>query len=413
MRIKFPGFLLTKAQIACIFSGFLLYGILELAGQGTGDASVLVRADPGQGETSYDLIAVSIDGTDYQKEIPIQVSVKERQYTSEEADVIIDQLLMELTTAILGDNESLQTVRTDLNLITKLADYGMKIQWESEDTELIDAFGSVHNEEIPDEGKTTYLRAETKIGNFTRQYDIKVTVLPPLLTEEEQTLKDIQTWVQELDKEQQTQAQLKLPNQYKGGTIRWYMENTADYKILPFIGILAAILLKLKEHEDKLQAVKQREQLLLLDYSEVVSKLMVFIGAGMALRIAWENIADGYETSVNEGRRSFRPAYDEMVKTTAQLRSGTPEHKAYSEFGKRCGLQPYVKLAALLEQNRRTGSKQLRPVLELELVSAFDQRKNLAKIQGEEAGTKLLLPLFLMLGIVMVMVVVPAFLAFY
>ena len=47
------------------------------------------------------------------------------------------------------------------------------------------------------------------------------------------------------------------------------------------------------------------------------------------------------------------------------------------------------------------------------MVTAFEQRKNLAKKLGEEAGTKLLLPLFLMLGVVMVMMVVPAFLAFY
>lgn len=47
------------------------------------------------------------------------------------------------------------------------------------------------------------------------------------------------------------------------------------------------------------------------------------------------------------------------------------------------------------------------------MVSAFEQRKNLAKKLGEEAGTKLLLPLFLMLGVVMIMIVVPAFLAIY
>ena len=44
--------------------------------------------------------------------------------------------------------------------------------------------------------------------------------------------------------------------------------------------------------------------------------------------------------------------------------------------------------------------------------NAFEQRKNLARRQGEQASTKLLLPLLLMLMIVMVMVSVPAFLAF-
>ncbi len=47
-------------------------------------------------------------------------------------------------------------------------------------------------------------------------------------------------------------------------------------------------------------------------------------------------------------------------------------------------------------------------MLELEMNDAFEQRKTTAKRLGEEAGTKLLLPLFLLLGIVMVIVIVPA-----
>ncbi len=101
------------------------------------------------------------------------------------------------------------------------------------------------------------------------------------------------------------------------------------------------------------------------------------------------------------------------MKTAGQIGSGQSEGRAYSEFGRRCGLQAYLKLSTLLEQSQKNGSRQLRQALELEMVSAFEQRKNLAKKLGEEAGTKLLLPLFMMLGVVMVMIVVPAFLAFY
>jgi len=61
-----------------------------------------------------------------------------------------------------------------------------------------------------------------------------------------------------------------------------------------------------------------------------------------------------------------------------------------------------------LEQNRKSGTRNLRTLLELELADAWEQRKNLARKLGEEAGTKLLLPLFLMLGIVMVIIMVPA-----
>ena len=58
------------------------------------------------------------------------------------------------------------------------------------------------------------------------------------------------------------------------------------------------------------------------------------------------------------------------------------------------------------------GSGSLRKNLEEEMENAFEERKAAARKIGEETGTKLLIPLFMMLLIVMVMVSVPAFLAF-
>lgn len=50
----------------------------------------------------------------------------------------------------------------------------------------------------------------------------------------------------------------------------------------------------------------------------------------------------------------------------------------------------------------------MRTIFQTEMTDALEQRKNLARRMGEEAGTKLLLPLFLMLGIIMTMIMVPA-----
>ena len=44
-----------------------------------------------------------------------------------------------------------------------------------------------------------------------------------------------------------------------------------------------------------------------------------------------------------------------------------------------------------------------------EAEEAFEDRKNLAKKLGEEAGTKLMIPMFLMLIIVFAIVIIPAF----
>lgn len=407
----------TIAQAACVAGGLVLYAVLELP-SGLGrqtllESGGLKRAGPGQGETSYEILVSGLDRENREKKIPVKIPVRERRYTDAEAENLFDRIFPELKEQLLGENESLEEVRRNLNLRNSLGDYGFRIIWESENPELIDSFGTVHNEGIAEDGEITWLRAIVTDGRHERRYDMKVSVYPPFFTPEEKMAAAFEAWAGQMDLEQQTKDRLNLPPVYDGQNLTYCQPKEKDYRIFPVLGILLAALLHIKEGIDKQKKAKKREQQLLFDYSEVVAKLVVYIGAGLTVRGAWERITAGYEEAVRQGKRSRRPVYEEMLKTAGQLGSGMAEGQAFSEFGRRCGLQSYRKLTALLEQNRKTGSRQLRPALELEMVTAFEQRKNLAKKLGEEAGTRLLLPLLLMLGVVMVMIVVPAFLAFY
>ena len=46
--------------------------------------------------------------------------------------------------------------------------------------------------------------------------------------------------------------------------------------------------------------------------------------------------------------------------------------------------------------------------MQAEVLEAFEMRKDLARVRGEEASTKLLFPMILMLLLVMVFILVPA-----
>ena len=98
--------------------------------------------------------------------------------------------------------------------------------------------------------------------------------------------------------------------------------------------------------------------------------------------------------------------------TCYELQSGRSEKEAYDHLGKRCQVQVYMKLSTLLSQNLRKGSNDLLRVLRQEADTAFEERKGLAKKLGEEAGTKLLLPMMMMLCIVMVIIMIPAYFSF-
>ena len=193
--------------------------------------------------------------------------------------------------------------------------------------------------------------------------------------------------------------------EYQGKALSYRSAEKNSYAVIPLLGVLMAMLLLLQEKSGQQKLEKKREQQLLLDYPEVVSKLQVLVGAGMTVRNAWGRMVHDYE---NVSGKKVRPAYEEMRQTYYQMENGTAEGVAYRDFGRRCRLQPYLKLSSILEQNRKTGTKNLRELLHREVVDAFELRKNLARRLGEEAGTKLLAPLLLLLFVVMIFIMVPA-----
>jgi 1,4-dihydroxy-2-naphthoate octaprenyltransferase len=66
----------------------------------------------------------------------------------------------------------------------------------------------------------------------------------------------------------------------------------------------------------------------------------------------------------------------------------------------------------MIAQNLKKGTKGFLLQLEAEAKEAQEERKQLAKRLGEEAGTKLVFPMLVMLVIVLAIVMVPALLSF-
>ena len=144
------------------------------------------------------------------------------------------------------------------------------------------------------------------------------------------------------------------------------------------------------------------------DYAQIVSKLVLLMGAGTAVRTAWEMIVRDYQAKREQEEAPLRYAYEEMALALREMQNGVAEIKAYENFGLRCRIPCYMKLSVLLEQNLRKGNHGLTRLLKGEVQEAFEQRKELAVRAGEEAATRMLLPMILMLIVVMILILVPA-----
>jgi pilus assembly protein TadC len=104
--------------------------------------------------------------------------------------------------------------------------------------------------------------------------------------------------------------------------------------------------------------------------------------------------------------------YEEMIVMVNEMSAGAGERAAYEAFGQRMDNMSYTKLISLLVQNLQKGNDGLLSALKAEESNAFFLRIDQAKKLAEEAGTKLLFPMLLMLVIVMVIVMAPALFQF-
>ena len=149
--------------------------------------------------------------------------------------------------------------------------------------------------------------------------------------------------------------------------------------------------------------IKKRRLSIQMEFPEFVNKLTLLVNAGMTISKAWEKI-------INENKREHI-LYDEMRYALAQIKAGKPEGVAYEEFARRCHVKEVTKFVSIIVMNLKRGGAEVVPVLREQGNECWEMRKNAAREMGEQASTKILMPMMIMfLGIVLI-VATPAVLS--
>lgn len=201
-----------------------------------------------------------------------------------------------------------------------------------------------------------------------------------------------------------------LPTTWEGNQLSWEEPEDGSGGVLASLCLLASVVVMIKKaREEQEKKIKRAEQLL-MDYPALVMKFTLLIQAGMTVRKAFQKISMDYKRK-NKG--SKRWAYEEITAACNEMDSGVSEAEAYRRFGERCAQIKYKTFATLLIQNLQKGSRRMSDMLEKESMEAWDERKRKARVLGEAAATKLLLPMAMMLLVVMAVIMIPAFLSFY
>lgn len=365
----------------------------------------LERPGYGENESIYEINAVIDDNT-----YNLELTVSAMEIPMDELQSCFDRAYEFILEKMPGENESLDIVRENLVFTASVPEYGMTAEYMLDSYEIINCFGDVDCTKAEEDGSRLIVCVEIQYKEFSQSYEIPVTVYPPVYDEGDNINNAVASKINEQDGDGSRYVQ--LPENIHGKSVTYITTGESRAVAVVFAALCVGLILYYRKFVRRKNFLIYKEKQMSMDYSEIISKLSLLMGAGMSGAGAFAKIADDYTAAKKANKTEIRYAYEEIVNASNRISTGVSESDAYAAFGRACRLHCYIKLGNLLSQNVMKGGDGFTQMLREEAEEAFSERKALARKSGEEAGTKLLLPMAMMLGIVLVITVVPAFMSF-
>lgn len=364
----------------------------------------LERPQSGYGDRQTEL-QVEMEGEVW----PFRVTVQEIPYEDEEIFEMLQSASDGLGAVFLKENTDFEHVMQEVFMPSVFPDTEIEIQWYLNSWDYVDPDGTIKNE-LLEQPVSVRVQAVLVLGEEELTWEQDMLVIPPKHPDAEQKLRMLEYELSEAQKE--ISERLKLPAAAAGEPVVWYQTDDDRWIFMLTLTLLALAAMAAGQRQEEETVRKKRERGMQLDYPEIVSRLSLYMGAGISTRKAWERIVDDYYGKKGAENDIRHTAYEEMRITLYEMQSGVAEASAYERFGTRCRMPAYLKLGTLLSQNLRKGTKNLAELLQEESREAFENRRALAKKMGEECESRLLLPMILMLLTILIIIMYPAVVSF-
>ena len=351
---------------------------------------------------------VSLEAEVGEEKKTIQIQILPQEYTDQELLALSEQLWKEVEEKIPGKNKSLDKVTESLYFPEEVDGYPFLLRWHTDAPSLLSAEGQI-GEDIPREGSIEEIRLQiVKTGSdFKAERTFFANLYPS--EREDAFWKRLEKSLIGLEKNSRMSQRYILPDHFEGHTIIFRNKKEEKSYLIFLLAVGASIAVRAGEKREEENGKKRRLQEMELEYADMIARMAMLIGAGMTISGAFKKIAGDYGKRRQERKK---PLYEELLITSREMDSGISEGKAYQNLGNRCHLSCLMRFTALLAQYHKSGSFGLKNALKEETYQALQERKERAKRLGEEAGTKLLLPMTLMLVLVMIIIMIPAFTSF-
>ncbi|PWW02494.1 type II secretion system protein F (GspF) [Paenibacillus cellulosilyticus] len=203
---------------------------------------------------------------------------------------------------------------------------------------------------------------------------------------------------------------------WTGGAL---LAGLAHEQMILGLSALIGILLPVSKLRDPAIQLERRRQNMVLALPDVLSKLMLLVGAGETVQRAIARCVDVQSMEMKarllqSQRRKPDPSVPELplqiewLRMVHALENGDSFASAIEAFSKRCAVQEVSMFATVMLLHYRKGGEQLSLALRELSFSLWEKRKATARMRGEEASSKLLFPMVGIFFLLLIAVGAPA-----
>ena len=341
------------------------------------------------------------------KKKEIKVTVSPREVTAEEAEKYFAQAKTEIDESIFKKNKenSPDSVQNDLYVKQSYCGGVVDAAFEFSGDADISSDGKIDFKSVSAPVSVEALVTLT-CGEYENIYSFPFMVVPKDASTEDGFMFYLEESLKDADEVDKTKDEMALPAVVSDKDVLWSLKKERTGEKLAILALLAGAGIVFGKKEEEKRSKKKRQDCLTDDYPEIVSKLSLYVGAGLPPKTAFKKMAKDYASDGAD--INLHPGYEAVIRLSREMEDGLSEMSAYERLGEYTKNKNYRKLSVLLTQNLKKGTAGLSDLLSNEEREAFEMRKTRAKVKGEEASTKLLIPMVGMLLMILVIMMVPA-----
>lgn len=313
--------------------------------------------------------------------------------------------------AIETIEQDFKNIGEQIPLQTSYEEGVVEAEWSFDPYGVIDSEGNIYYEKVEGSGTTINAQVELSCGNYEKIYQFAFLVAPKELSPKEEILQQLDAWMEQ-QMSFEGSGTIQLPTEINGQKMVWSEEKESITPQILLLEVVALVLLWVFSKKKRMKEEQERVYRIEREYPEIVNQLSLLLGAGMTTRQAWNKLTAQYHFKRKAGMVEEKEVYEAITRMTRRFSEGESERAIYQQFTQEVSAPCFHKLMRILLGNLEKGTQGICTRLEEESRVAYEQRIQNAKKLGEEASTKMLFPLMLMMVIVMGIVMLPALVEF-